>query len=223
MMATCWVQITSGRGPEECCRAAFLLVRAFSEQAVRKNIKVDCLEIIQGEQPKTIRSALLSLAGQGCADFIQTWEGTIQWIAQSPFRPWHQRKNWFVGVQQIALPEEQKLDHKDFRFESMRASGPGGQHVNKVNSAIRVMHLPTGLTAMAQEERSQYMNKKLALLRLLAKIKEEQDARTKRSQQEQWGMHNGLERGNPVRIFRGELFQEKKRNIKHGQKQGSAR
>ncbi|MCI5129389.1 MAG: hypothetical protein D3907_13025, partial [Candidatus Electrothrix sp. AUS3] len=123
----------------------------------------------------------------------------------------------------IALPEEQKLDHKDFLFESMRASGPGGQHVNKVKSAIRVMHLPTGLTAMAQEERSQYMNKKLALLRLLAKIKEEQDARTKRSQQEQWGMHNGLERGNPVRVFRGERFQEKKRNIKHGQKQGSAR
>ncbi len=121
------------------------------------------------------------------------------------------------------MPEEQKLYHKDFRFKSMRASGPGGQHVNKVNSAIRVMHLPTGLTAMAQEERSQYMNKKLALLRLLAKIKEEQDARTKRSQQEQWGMHNGLERGNPVRIFRGERFQEKKRNIEHGQKQGSAR
>ncbi|WYD80140.1 MAG: hypothetical protein V8K32_12585 [Candidatus Electrothrix gigas] len=60
------------------------------------------------------------------------------------------------------------------------------------------------------------MNKKLALLRLLAKIKEEQDARTKWSQQEQWGMHNELERGNPVRIFRGERFQEKKRNIEHG-------
>ncbi|MCI5151237.1 MAG: hypothetical protein D3916_17950 [Candidatus Electrothrix sp. MAN1_4] len=60
-MADCWVQITSGRGPEECCRAAFHLVRAFSEQAAKKDIMVDCLEITQGDQPKTVRSALLSL------------------------------------------------------------------------------------------------------------------------------------------------------------------
>ncbi len=209
-MTTCWVQITSGRGPEECCRAAFLFVRAFSEQAAKQDITVDCLEIIQGEQPKTIRSALLSLSGQGCADFIPAWEGTIQWIAQSPFRPRHKRKNWFVGVQQVFPPEEQELANKDFKFESMRASGPGGQHVNKVNSAIRVTHRPTGLTAMAQEERSQHMNKKLALTRLLARIEAAQDARAKQSQQEQWGMHNELERGNPVRVFQGERFREKK-------------
>ena len=209
-MANCWVQITSGRGPEECCRAAFLLVRAFSEQATKQDITVDCLEIIQGDHPKTIRSALLSLSGLSCADFIQTWEGTIQWISQSPFRPRHKRKNWFVGVQQIFPPEEQELRNRDFRFESMRASGPGGQHVNKVNSAIRVIHLPTGLTAMAQEERSQHMNKKLALTRLLARIEEKQSARAQQAQQEQWGKHNELERGNPVRVFQGERFLEKR-------------
>ncbi|MCI5164803.1 MAG: peptide chain release factor H [Candidatus Electrothrix sp. GM3_4] len=141
---------------------------------------------------------------------MRSWEGTIQWIAQSPFRPRHKRKNWFVGVQRIFPPEEKELSSKDFKFESMRASGPGGQHVNKVNSAIRVTHLPTGLATMAQEERSQHMNKKLALSRLLAKIQEEQDTRAQQSQQEQWGMHNDLERGNPVRVFEGERFRERK-------------
>ncbi len=209
-MESCWVQITSGRGPEECCRAAFLLVRAFSEQASKNKIKVDCLEIIQGDQPKTIRSALLSLQGKGCDEFMHSWQGTVQWVSQSPFRPRHKRKNWFVGVQQVFPPAEQELSNKDFKFESMRASGPGGQHVNKVNSAIRVTHLPTGLTAMAQEERSQHMNKKLALTRLLARIEEAQNARAQQSQQEQWGMHNELERGNPVRVFQGERFREKK-------------
>jgi peptide chain release factor len=118
-----WVQITSGRGPEECCRAAFYLLRTFSEQAAKKNIDVDCLEIIQGDSPKTLRSALLSLGGQGYEDFMRSWEGTIQWIAQSPFRPRHKRKNWFVGVQRISPPEEKELsNNKDFKFESMRSS-----------------------------------------------------------------------------------------------------
>jgi peptide chain release factor len=79
-----------------------------------------------------------------------------------------------------------------------------------VNSAIRITHLPTGLTTMAQEERSQHMNKKLALARLLTKIEEKQDARAQQSQQKQWGMHNDLERGNPVRVFQGERFLERK-------------
>ncbi|MCI5167072.1 MAG: hypothetical protein D3903_13505 [Candidatus Electrothrix sp. GM3_4] len=57
-MESCWVQITSGRGPEECCRAAFHLLRVFSEQATKENIEVDCLEIIHGDAPKTLRSAL---------------------------------------------------------------------------------------------------------------------------------------------------------------------
>jgi peptide chain release factor len=210
MMTGCWVQITSGRGPEECCRAAFLLVRTFSEQAAKQDLTVDCLEIIRGDLPKTIRSALLSLQGKGCDEFMRSWQGTIQWISQSPFRPRHKRKNWFVGVRQISPPEEQELRNRDFRFESMRASGPGGQHVNKVNSAIRVTHLPTGLTAMAQEERSQHMNKKLALTRLLARIEEEQNAQAQQSRQEQWEMHNELERGNPVRFFQGEGFREKR-------------
>jgi peptide chain release factor len=210
MMESCWVQITSGRGPEECCRAAFHLLRVFSEQAAKENIEVDCLEIIHGDAPKTLRSALLSISGQNSVDFMRSWEGTIQWIAQSPFRPRHKRKNWFVGVQRIFPPEEKELSSKDFKFESMRASGPGGQHVNKVNSAIRVTHLPTGLITTAQEERSQHMNKKLALSRLLAKIQEEQDTRAQQSRQEQWGMHNDLERGNPVRVFQGERFREKK-------------
>ena len=124
-METCWLQITAGRGPEECSRAAFLLLQTLSDEAAKKDITVDCLEIIRGDHPKTLRSALLSLAGRDCTDFIRSWEGTIQWIAQSPFRPRHKRKNWFVGVQQVVPPEEKELFNKE--TSGLRACVPPGR------------------------------------------------------------------------------------------------
>ena len=88
----------------------------------------------------------------------------------------------------------------------MKASGPGGQHVNKTNTAVRVTHKSTGLIAKAQEERSQYMNKKLALARLLKLIEQKQYDTEKGVQQNRWEMHNDLERGNSVRVFHGANF-----------------
>jgi peptide chain release factor len=83
----------------------------------------------------------------------------------------------------------------------MRASGPGGQHVNRTESAVRVTHLPTGVQASAMEERSQHRNRKLALARLVQRLKELDEDRIGESRKEGWRKHRELERGNPVRIF----------------------
>jgi peptide chain release factor len=84
----------------------------------------------------------------------------------------------------------------------MRASGPGGQHVNRTESAVRVTHLPTGLQASASEERSQHRNRKLALARLGAKLEGLKDQQQGEAGRRRWRAHHALERGNPAHVFR---------------------
>ncbi len=99
---------------------------------------------------------------------------------------------------------------KDLVFESFHSSGPGGQNVNKLETAVRVKHKPTGITTVAQEERSQYQNKKLALARLVISLKNYEDKNIGKVKQELWNQHNKLERGNPIRSFLEFPFKEVK-------------
>ncbi|MGE0083755.1 MAG: peptide chain release factor H [Desulfococcaceae bacterium] len=207
---TAWMQITSGRGPEECCLAVAHVVRCIAEEAEKKGIRISPLELIPSEKPGCLRSALLALEGENLGDFFQEWVGTVQWIAKSRFRPHHQRKNWFVGVKSLSQPENVKWSENEIKTERMRASGPGGQHVNKTESAVRVTHIPTGLSAIAQEERSQHLNRKLALSRLAELLENEAEKAKQQHDQVRWSQHNMLERGNPVRVYEGGDFQIRK-------------
>ena len=105
-------------------------------------------------------------------EFLNSWKGSIQFIGKSKFRPHHQRKNWFIGVFEIENFFELELDEKELEFQTMRSSGNGGQNVNKVNSAVRVTHLPTKIQVVAMDSRSQLENKKIAVERLKLKILE---------------------------------------------------
>lgn len=126
------------------------------------------------------------------------------------FRPHHKRKNWFIGVNSFQPIEDNRLKSNKLKVETMRASGPGGQHTNKTETAIRITHLPTGISAVAQEERSQYLNRKLALARLYRKLEQESEAAYAKDEQTRWSCHNSLERGNLVRIFECEDFRPRK-------------
>ena len=89
------------------------------------------------------------------------------------------------------------------RIETLRASGPGGQHLNRTESAVRVTHLPSGLSASAQEERSQHLNRRLALARLAQRFDERAGAQAQAADTARWRQHTSLIRGNPVRTYRG--------------------
>lgn len=200
-----WIQLTSGRGPEECRLAVSKLMIVFQKECEEHKHTVDLIEAIESESYKgAYKSVLLSVSGNQLEQSLKSWEGTIQWIIESPYRKKHRRKNWFVGVNIFLPPNEgASLSTNDIRYEAIKASGPGGQHVNKTSSAIRATHLPTGLSTLAQEERSQLMNRKLAtarLTKLISGIKKEQ----RNSLQTQiWHHHDNLERGNPVRTYKG--------------------
>lgn len=198
-----WLQVTAGQGPPECGWAVVKVLEQIQHEAMPGSLESRTIEIEPGAQPGTAQSALVSISGgEALESFANSWRGTIQWTARSPFRPEHKRKNWFVGIEVLAPVEETRFDPKDVRWETMRASGPGGQHVNRTESAVRVTHLPTGIHAVAAEERSQHRNRKLALARLVKKISDLGTEQHSEARAKRWRAHQELERGNPVRVFR---------------------
>ncbi len=209
--SVCWLQITSGRGPEECALFVGKLAQVILESARSSDLRTEVVDRQPAEKRDCFLSVLLKLEGDEAEEFAGKWQGTHQWICQSPFRPNHKRKNWFIGVDGLVVPHTRKgsLDPTDVEFTSLRASGPGGQHVNTTDSAVRAIHRPTGLTVLAREERSQHMNKKLALARLAEKLAVEAREKQDSVRKDQWSRHNELERGNPVRIFKGLGFKSR--------------
>lgn len=195
------IQISSGRGPVECCRVVTLISKMMQKQAQKSRFEITELDATEGPQNGTHYSITLQMQGNVLTDFIQEWQGTIKWISHSPFRKNHKRKNWFAGVSISYLQELPQWNERDVRFETCRASGPGGQNVNKVESAVRGIHMPSGIQVLAMDSRSQLQNKKLCLERLRAKVIAWQMEEFVKEQQARWQLHNVLERGNEVKTI----------------------
>ena len=201
-----YIQITSGRGPIECCRVVVLVMQKIIEQAKSLGFNTEIIEHEDGPQDGCMFSATLSVACEDITPFTKEWEGSVLWIAQkNPFRPWHRRKNWFVGVHFFKPMESIKTNDRDIVYETLRSSGPGGQNVNKVETAVRATHLPSGLSVLASDMRTQVQNKKLARERLVMKLSVMEEKKQMRQTHDVWMNHNTLERGNPVKRFKGDL------------------
>lgn len=205
-MEKVYMQITSGRGPAECCRVVALVLEKILKQAAAKGVKTEIVERETGPLNRTLLSAVLSLQDGNYHELIEDWEGTVQWISKSPYRIYHKRKNWFVGVQTFTLSESQEATEAEIRYETLRSSGPGGQHVNKTESAVRAVHIPTGMSVVASDQRSQWQNKKLATERLLLKLASWSIEQAMIQAQANWSNHNCLQRGNPVRVIQEPLI-----------------
>lgn len=203
-----WLQITSGRGPGECQLAVAHLARVLLDEANAAHLDAELIDTTEGDARGALLSALVAVSGDGADAFARCNSGSVQWVCASPLRPGHKRKNWFVAVDHLAPPENagSALRLADVMFEAMRASGPGGQHVNKTESAVRATHRPSGLVATAREERSQAMNKRLAMARLAQMLASEAEGRRADADRERWSRHDQLERGRPVRVFKGPEF-----------------
>jgi len=204
-METKLIQITSGKGPEECERVVALVLDKLKKQAQKEHIRFEIMDFVEGKQFKTYLSVLIKINGASINEYCNGWHGTVQWIGQSPFRKFHKRKNWFVGVSVYEVPKSVNWNEKDFVYQTFRSSGAGGQNVNKVESAVRITHIPTGISVTASNERSQLMNKKDAIERLKAKLLGLQLDTQNKMVQEQWMEHNELERGNAVKVFKENL------------------
>jgi peptide chain release factor len=198
---------TSGRGPAECRIAVANAIATLTAEASSLGLDSDCLEgpNTDGHGPA---SAIVVIHGGAAAAFARPWIGSIQWVAQSPLRHHHKRKNWFIGVFELpALPEAAKaLTAQEVRFGAFRAGGPGGQHQNKTESAVRAIHTASGLSVVARQERSQHRNKALALERMAALIRLQGELEAITARTNTHAAHDRLERGRPVKRFQGTAF-----------------
>lgn len=137
---------------------------------------------------------------------IREWNGTVLYRATSnSYRPTHKRRNCFVGINFIDELELPEVKEADISYESCRSGGHGGQNVNKVETAVRAIHIPTGLSVRCSDERSQGQNKSLARERLLLKLYEQNQSLKANATKDAWRNHTDLERGNPVKTFSGKL------------------
>lgn len=197
--------LTSGNGPAECRTALAELIEIIKAEAWNGGLRS---EIALGPQPDVHgpKSAIVTLSGDGASAFARPWQGTVRFIFKSRIRPGHKRQNWFVGVKPVDLSalEVQVNDIRldDLRFETLRAGGPGGQHQNTTDSAVRATHVPSGITVVCRDERSQHRNKALAVKRIAAMlellaVRREQDARASL-----FMASKDLERGNEIKTFR---------------------
>lgn len=216
-----WLQVTAGQGPKECSWVVAQLEKMILQAAEKKGIFAERIEALAFDkllrkqsviEPDAYLSLLIRLEGRDIDQFVQFWEGTIKWQGESPYRPKHKRLNWFVGIARLVMPSGQKAElealSKEVDIESIRARGPGGQHVNKTNSAIRLTHRPTGLQLRVESDRSQHRNKKIALERLCLLLSQKESDAQKTAEHTRWLQHYDVKRGNPTRTFYGKAFSE---------------
>lgn len=197
--------ISAGNGPGECELAVGFVLDHLIQEAEDTLMDVD---VSRSEGANGPKSALVVLHGAAARRLAAHWIGTIQWTCQSPLRPRHKRKNWFVAVFECPAPVVSGVADAGFRFDTFRAGGAGGQHQNTTDSAVRATCLATGLSVVVRDGRSQHQNKALAIKRLAHLKAAQADLEATDRQRELHHLHSQLERGNPKRRFQGPRFRE---------------
>ena len=199
--------VTAGNGPAECNQAVAHILKRMEQEATDAALSLSIHPTTGEHGPK---SAVVLVYGAQRQLFQQRWCGTILWRMESQLRHHKKRSNWFVGVfvleQTVCV--QQRISAADVTFSTLRAGGPGGQHQNTTDSAVRATHSVSGLSVVVRDSRSQHRNKALALERLqnLADAQVVAGQAQRKSSQNQ--LHRQLQRGNPIRRFSGLRFVE---------------
>lgn len=201
------LQLSSGQGPTECCRAVCLAIKMIENECTAKGIDFVVVEVIEADERGCFKSALVKLESEDddqAKQLASAWQGAMLWVCQSLYRPKHKRKNWFFSGQ-MWIVNEVALD-SGITFKTCRSSGAGGQHVNTTDSAVRAVHTETGMSVRVESERSQHANKRLARALLFQKLELMKQQKMTSQEKARWLQHWELERGNPVKTFKGEKF-----------------
>ncbi len=203
-----FLYLSSGKGPAECEWVVANLLKLIIIFLERSGLSFKLVNNVIGYHHGTYKSVQILVEGIQLDMIMKPWIGTIRWVGKSLYRPNHKRSNWFIRIDLIDVIEPMSLNETDLEYSTYKASGPGGQHRNKVESAIKVIHRPTGVEAISSDSRSQHQNKKLARSRLIEKFNSITDDSFLALSNTKNQMNNLLVRGNPVKVFKGHKFKE---------------
>ncbi len=201
--SNCFVDINAGAGGTDSCDFALMLLRMYDRFANLKNFKSEIVSIIDGEEAG-IKSATLKISGNFAFGWLRTESGVHRLVRISPFNANDKRQTSFASV--WVYPEADEtiniaINEKDLRIDTFRASGAGGQHVNKTDSAVRITHLPTNIAVQCQSDRSQIKNRAEAMKMLRSRLLDLEIKKRKAIQEESEASKTDNSWGHQIRSY----------------------